>query len=100
MAQRWRVDEVVLVGDMAVQRHWRHLELLRERPHGEGLEPALVRATDGGPKDPFPAQAVPRSGAQQSARGHVLGPSVLTAYGVRSSVYSLHELAYAVFTTR
>ena len=37
------VDEVVLVGHVAVQRHGRDLEHLGERAHGEGLEPARVR---------------------------------------------------------
>ena len=52
------VDELVLVGEVVVERHRLDPELLAELAHAEGLEPALIGEPEGGLEHPLPAQAV------------------------------------------
>jgi hypothetical protein len=53
------VEQVVLAGDVVVERHRLDAELLRELAHGHGLEAASVREGDRGTQHPFSAQGPP-----------------------------------------
>ena len=57
-----RVDQVVLVGDVAVERHGRNFELLAQAAHGEGFEPAFIGSVGGRLEHPFPAETPPAPG--------------------------------------
>ena len=112
------VDEVVLVGHVAVQRHGRDLELLGERAHGEGLEPARVCLLDRRAQHSLPAQAASRSSSRCRVCGHsrdssglrLNGPDcrgrmALESWGLTGAdrtrtVYNVYEMAYTVNRTR
>ena len=51
-----RVDEVVLVREVAVEGHGRDAEHLRQRAHGEGVEPVRIGVAIAAAAAPGPAQ--------------------------------------------
>ena len=53
------VEEVVLVGDVVVERHRLDAELLGELAHRELLRPALVGQRDRGAQHPLPVERRP-----------------------------------------
>jgi hypothetical protein len=55
------VEDLVLVGDVVVQRHRLHAEGLGELAHGEGGDARLVGELDGGTQDPLLAQRHPEA---------------------------------------
>ena len=69
------VDEVVLVGDVAIERHRPDAELLPEAAHGEGLDPAIVGKGHGclqnaGTRQPVP----PHDWRLLDGHRHLLAP--------------------------
>ncbi len=50
------VDDVVLRGDVVVERHRLDAELLRDLPHAHGLDPALVGELHRGAQDAISAE--------------------------------------------
>ena len=49
-------EQFVLAGDVLVQRHGHHAQLLRDLPHADALDPVPVRQGYGGLQDALPAQ--------------------------------------------
>src|SRR6516162_3993968 len=53
------VEQFLLAGDVLVERHRDHSELLGEPAHAECLDPDLVGEGDGGAEHAVPAEADP-----------------------------------------
>ena len=65
------VQDVVLVGDVVVERHRLDLELLTEPAHGERLDPARIGENQGGAQNALPAQGRSRLGIRVGLGGHL-----------------------------
>ena len=65
-------QELVLVGHVAVQRHRHDVEGLRELPHAQRLDAALIGQGHGGAQHPFPRQRHPGLGAGVDLGAHLL----------------------------
>jgi hypothetical protein len=64
------VQDVVLVGDVVVQRHRLDPELLGELAHAERFDPAFVGKSDGRAQHTLAAQGDPRLGRGAGFSGH------------------------------
>src|SRR4029453_2345463 len=68
------VEEVVLVGDVVVERHRGAAELLAELAHAEGLDAVSVGEVDGGAQDTLSGPGGPGIGARTGLLGHPSPP--------------------------
>src|SRR5207244_616375 len=65
-----RVDQLVLVAEVNVERHRRHAELAREPPHAETLDALAVRQLESGARDPLAGESGRRRGGSTRPSGH------------------------------
>ena len=67
------VEQLVLVGEVLVERHRHHVELLREPAHAERIGSLPVGERDGRGQDPLPAQRHAGLGLEVGFGLHPLG---------------------------
>jgi len=67
-------QDVFLPGHVVVQRHRLGPEFVRQAPHRDGLDAALVGDLDRGSEHPIPAQRDPGSRCRLGLGGHLRQP--------------------------